>query len=209
MESMDRRLRESAAAGDPSTDGQESAGSPEGREAPEGGQEAGDAGAEGSPEGRSGAPSEGGRAGEPGAEPTEARGTPGPPRGGATRGDPRRLSDEEVRQYAREFGQRNEQLRAVRDQLRRAGRPVEELQAVLDAMNRLEREGIWDNPAQVAGLNEEVLEMLKRLEFDLRREVEGEAERRATLTGSDEVPPGYRELVEEYYKALAREGGGG
>ena len=197
VESMDRRLRESA-------------GNQEGGEAPEGGgQEAANAGTEGSPEGRAGEPGEGGQAGEPGDRPTEARGTPGPPRGGATRGDPRRLSDEEVRQYAREFGQRNEQLRAVRDQLRRAGRPVEELQAVLDAMNRLEREGIWDNPAQVAGLNEEVLEMLKRLEFDLRREVEGEAERRATLTGSDEVPPGYRELVEEYYKALAREGGGG
>ena len=56
----------------------------------------------------------------------------------------------------------------------------------------------------VAGLQEEILNRLKRLEFGLRREVEGEAERGATLTGSEEVPDGYRDLVEEYYRALAR-----
>ena len=100
-------------------------------------------------------------------------------------------------------------MRGLRDQLRQAGRPVEELRAVLDAMERLEREGIYDNPAQVAGLQEEILQLLKQLEFGLRREVEGDAERRATLTGSDEVPEGYRKLVEEYYRALARGGGSG
>jgi len=54
-----------------------------------------------------------------------------------------------------------------------------------------------------------MLNRLKRLEFGLRRDVEGEGERRATLTGSDEVPEGYRTLVEEYYRALARNGGNG
>jgi hypothetical protein len=53
-----------------------------------------------------------------------------------------------------------------------------------------------------------MLDRLKMLEFGLRREVEGEAERRATLTGADEVPDGYRRLVEEYYRALARGGSG-
>ena len=41
---------------------------------------------------------------------------------------------------------------------------------------------------------------------DQHAEGEGEADRRATLTGSDEVPDGYRNLVEEYYRALARSG---
>ncbi len=216
MESMDRRLRESADGARPG----EAEGGREG-EAPEG--EEGRAGQPGegaqpgqAPEGQRGqggqAPEggqpgeQGGAPGDPGARPGEARSQPGamPPGGGATRGDPRRLSDEEARQYAREFGQRGGQARELRDRLRDAGRDTGELDAVLDAMNRLQREGIWNDPQQVAALNEAILEQLKRLEFGLRREVEGEGERRATLTGSDEVPPGYRELVEEYYRALAR-----
>ncbi len=51
--------------------------------------------------------------------------------------------------------------------------------------------------------------MLKRLEFGLRREVEGQSTAPTARTGTDEVPEGYRRLVEEYYKALARSGRGG
>ena len=49
-----------------------------------------------------------------------------------------------------------------------------------------------------------MVDQLKRMEFSLRREVEGETGRNATLSGSDDVPDGYRALVEEYYRALAR-----
>jgi hypothetical protein len=51
-----------------------------------------------------------------------------------------------------------------------------------------------------------MLDQLKRMEFSLRREVEGETGRNPTLTGSDDVPDGFRTLVEEYYRALARGG---
>ena len=53
---------------------------------------------------------------------------------------------------------------------------------------------------------------LKRLEFGLRREVEGAPDGRAALGGSDDVPDEYRALVEEYYRKLAgsgRRGGSG
>ena len=131
-----------------------------------------------------------------------------PQGGGATRGDPRqRLSAEDVRQMRREFTERTGQLGEVQDRLAEAGRNAEELGAVLEAMQRLQREGIYDNPAQVAALQEEILQSLKRLEFGLRREVEGATDRRAALTGSDDVPDAYRKLVEEYYRKLA--GGGG
>jgi hypothetical protein len=131
---------------------------------------------------------------------------------GALRRDPRPFTAEEIRQFRSEFGQRNDQVRSLQNRLREAGQgSAQDLQAVLEAMARLEREGIYANPAQVAALNEEILNSLKRLEFGLRREVEGEPEQGATLTGSDEVPDGYRALVEEYYRALARgrPGGGG
>ena len=212
MEAMDRRLRESgqASPGEGSSPGEAPVESGEGQPGEAQGGEEGQ-GQEGQgQEGEGGGQGQGEPAGGPsGGEAGQARATGGPPSGGATRGNPRALGPEEIRQYTRELQERGEQVRALRDGLRQAGRPVEELQAVLEAMNRLERDGIWDDPAEVAGLNDEIVEMLKRLEFGLRREVEGETERRATLTGSDEVPPGYRELVEEYYRALARGGGGG
>ena len=50
---------------------------------------------------------------------------------------------------------------------------------------------------------------MKRVEFLLRREVEGESAGRAALTGTDEVPSGFRRMVEEYFRNLARGGGGG
>jgi len=134
--------------------------------------------------------------------------------GGATRGDPRRLSDEEIRQFRREFGAREGQVRDLRNQLNVAGADIADLNAVLDAMRRLQAAPIYDNPEQVAALQEQILESLKRLEFGLRREVEGPGERRAALSGSDDVPDAYRRLVEEYYRKLAggsgrNPGGGG
>jgi Domain of unknown function (DUF4175) len=148
-------------------------------------------------EGAAGQAQNGARRGSP----TDAADTPF---GGATGGAPRPLSPDEIRQFRREFGQRGEQLRGLQNQLREAGVPTGELQAAVDAMARLQRQGIYSNPAQVAELQNDILDRLKRLEFGLRRQVEGETGRGVTLTGSDEVPDGYRKLVEEYYRALAR-----
>ena len=135
-------------------------------------------------------------------------GTP-PTAGGATRGDPgQRLSQEEVRQMRREFTERAGQVGELRDRLNAAGRDAGDLDEVLRAMERLAREGTYGNPAQVSALHDEILQNLKRLEFGLRREVEGDGGRRAALTGSDDVPEAYRRLVEEYYRKLAAGGKG-
>ena len=77
------------------------------------------------------------------------------------------------------------------------------------AMERLQGNGIYDDPTQVALLQEEILEALKRLEFGLRRQVEGASEGPASLAGSGDVPDEYRQLVEEYYRKLAASGRGG
>ena len=79
-------------------------------------------------------------------------------------------------------------------------------------MQRLQQEAIYNDPAQVAQLQEQILQLLKRVEFGLRREVEGPTDGTAALGGSDDVPDEYRALVEEYYRKLAgsgRRGGSG
>jgi hypothetical protein len=43
-------------------------------------------------------------------------------------------------------------------------------------------------------------------EYALRRELEGTGVEKLRLSGSAEVPQGWRRLVEEYYRSLSREG---
>jgi hypothetical protein len=105
-----------------------------------------------------------------------------------------------------EFRQREGQVVDLRNQLSEAGRSTEDLREVLEAFRQLQSDEAYGDPAALADLSEDLLNQLKRLEFGLRREVEGGGERRATLTGADDVPDGYRRLVEEYYRALARGG---
>jgi hypothetical protein len=233
MEAMDRRLREPT--GQPGEQqGQEGQqgqpGQQEGQQGQPGqqqgqpGQQQGQQGQPGQQQGQQGQPGQqqgqqgqqgqrgGQQAGGGSDRPTDVGGQVPPfSGGGATRGDPRRLSDEEVRQFRREFSQREGQVRDLRDRLSAAGADASDLDAVLQAMRRLQQEPIYGNPAQVADLQEQILESLKRLEFGLRREVEGAGERRAALSGSDDVPDAYRKLVEEYYRKLAggRGPGGG
>jgi hypothetical protein len=57
----------------------------------------------------------------------------------------------------------------------------------------------------LAELQAAIIRDLKEFEYVLRRELVGAEARELLLSGSDEVPPEYRELVEEYYKSLAEE----
>jgi hypothetical protein len=74
-------------------------------------------------------------------------------------------------------------------------------------MRQLENPRLFDDPAEFERLRQAVVESVKQFEYALRRQAEGADRERLFLSGSDEVPPGYRELVEEYYRALSRTGG--
>ncbi|MDT8368824.1 MAG: DUF4175 family protein [Longimicrobiales bacterium] len=131
--------------------------------------------------------------------------------GGAVSGTPQPFTDEEIRQYRREFEARIRDARELRSALQDEGRTdeVRELDAAIEALERLSDPSIFDDLPQVGLLQESLRDNLGRVEFSLRREVRGEASDRAALTGSGEIPSEYRRLVEEYYRALARGGNGG
>lgn len=151
-----------------------------------------------------------GASGEPGGEPSEpgARATSEAPGGGAVRGDPTRpIPADEARRYAREYQQRFDDARELREALRGQGRDTPDLDRAIEALDRLRREESFGDLPQIEALRGQLRESLGRLEFTLRREVEGDAVGRAALQGSDEVPPEYRALVEEYYRTLSRGGG--
>ncbi len=129
------------------------------------------------------------------------------PDGGAG-GAPGRLSEEEARQFRSEIGQRRQDAEGLRNALNEQEIDAEELDAVIAAMRRLELARTYDDPEEVARLRKAIVEGLKSFEFRLRRELEGESVP-LFLSSDDEVPEGFRELVEEYYRELAKRNSGG
>ena len=126
--------------------------------------------------------------------------------GGATRGDPRAraLTPDEIRDFRREFEQRLGDAEALQRYLNEAGASAPEMSEVIDDLRALASAWPYGDLPALAQLQNELRENLQRLEFRIRREVEGDGSDRAVLNGFDEVPEGFRALVEEYFRALSR-----
>ena len=129
-----------------------------------------------------------------------AGGTPGNRRPGNGDFDPR-----DVRQWQREFRERGEDTRDLQRVLRAENfGEVGELDEILQAMRQFDDPRIYQSAEEIARLQSFVIEELKRFEYRLRREVDGDSDE-LFLAASDEVPVEFRDLIEEYFKALAEE----
>ncbi|MEE8521884.1 MAG: DUF4175 family protein [Gemmatimonadota bacterium] len=111
----------------------------------------------------------------------------------------------DIRQFQREFRERRAEAEELRDALRREGVATPDLDVAIDRLRELERRRIYGDPKGLDELQEQVIRGLKEFEYALRRQIDQDDDRELLLTGSDEVPEGYRELVEKYYKSLAGE----
>src|SRR5215813_12688535 len=131
----------------------------------------------------------------------------GPYGGGPRNGNDRTTSGNrpfDPRQFAREF--RNWQGDA--DQLRRdlsaAGVNPRDLDDIVNQLRQLGDEGAYSgNLEGVDKLQAAALEKLQAFEFSLRKKANPDQETLA-LSGSDEVPSGFRSQIEEYYRQLAK-----
>jgi hypothetical protein len=128
------------------------------------------------------------------------QGSPNGPGGG---GDARGMQYD-PRQFRNEAGQRLQDARALRSELAREGRDVTQLDGVIRDLEALQRDRTYANPQEVARLLTNVVDGAKQFEYSLRRELQGEDAEQLFLSGSDEVPEGFRKMVEEYYKSLSR-----
>lgn len=107
-----------------------------------------------------------------------------------------------MRQFQREFRQRRDDANRLRQDLRAEGIDVGDLENAIAALGRLANVRTFDDPEEVARLQADVLRGLKDFEFALRRDIGAQVER-FFLSGSDDVPVQYRELVEAYYRSLS------
>ena len=101
------------------------------------------------------------------------------------------------------------EARALGELIERAGADPRELEAMMNAMRALDRASTYDDPEEAIRLQAELVEGMKQLEFQLRRLFGTEDEDRLLLYQSGDVPEEYRELVEQYYRELAKSRGSG
>ena len=211
LESLEQRIRQGQARAE---NGEPQEGQPG---------QAGQPGQEGQP-GQAGQPGQEGQAGQPGQEGQNAQaggqpggadadglggnrfgspfgwGGPGDARPGDWAFDPR-----DVRQWQREFRERGADAQELQRMLRAENfGDVGDLAEIIQAMRELDDPRIYQSAEAIARMQSFVIEELKRFEYRLRREVDGDRED-LFLASSDEVPDGFRELIEEYFRALAEE----
>jgi hypothetical protein len=128
------------------------------------------------------------------------------PSGAAGGGDtrPDGLTSDQIRQLRSEVRQRLGEAQQLRGELSREGVDVEGLDRVIEGMRTLEGERVYLDPIGLERLQASVIDGIKEFEFSLRRQVLGDQQDKLFLSGTDEVPEGFRKLVEEYYRALSR-----
>ena len=138
------------------------------------------------------------------------RGGSGTPEGGG--GDRRsgNISPDNIRQFRAEIRERlgdAQELQKILGQEELVALDERRLDDVVAALRMLDSQRIYLDLAEVERLQSQIIERLRQFEFGLRRELEGEDRNRVFGLGSDEVPEGFRHLVDEYYKALSRNPG--
>ncbi len=124
--------------------------------------------------------------------------------GGVGNRRPGSYDPEAACQWQREFRQRAGEAQDIRRLLQQEDFAARDLDDVIRRMQALDDPRVYRNSEEIARLQNYLIEELKRFEYRLRREVDVESEE-LYLAASDAVPPGFRDLIEEYYRALSRE----
>lgn len=158
-------------------------------------------------QGRQGGGQQGGQLGQGGGQRGDGNDHGGPNNGGDNWGGwgQRVYTPGEVRQFRDQARYWANETQGLRDQLRNDRVNPADLDEVLRAMRQLDDDRVYMDAKELERLETLVAEGLKRFEFGLRREVEDAANDQPTLATTDEVPRGFRALVEEYYRSLSKQ----
>jgi hypothetical protein len=133
--------------------------------------------------------------------------TPGRTAGGDARPD---LAGGNVRQWQNQAGQLANDAQDLRRQLAQSGATQNDLKAVDEVIKSLRSMGAGGGNPDPRGLQQlagTALDKAKKLDFDLRKRTDTSTDQ-MFLGGSEEAPPKYKSLVDEYYRNLSKKGGG-
>jgi molecular chaperone DnaK (HSP70) len=123
--------------------------------------------------------------------------------GGSGDRRPGGMNGEDVRQFRGEITRWTREAEQLRKMLQGEKIDPKEIDAMLRNLRQLADDRVYKDANELARLQAQVTDSAKRLEYDLRRKVEG-AEGQLLLSGSDEVPEKFRKSVEQYYRSLSK-----
>ena len=126
----------------------------------------------------------------------------GVPNGGALNGG--RLSPEDAQQFSREAQQRLNDAQALREQIAKQGLPTAELDRAIEGLRQLADARVLQDTRTAADLRAKTIEGFKDFEFGLRRKLGEGDSTRVLLERSGDVPPAYKQHVEEYYRSIGK-----
>ena len=110
-----------------------------------------------------------------------------------------------MRQFTRELRARRLAADSLRRELAGLGQDPRQLDRIIAGLRDFENPRTLSDPKGLDRLESDLIEQLKQFEFTLWRALAaGPDGQRPALGASSRVPPEYRELVEEYYRSLAR-----
>jgi hypothetical protein len=187
MESLDQRMRDRAQQGN-----QQGAKGSQSSQGSQGGQQAqtGQAGAN-----ANGDPNGGARGG--------AYGGDGRNWGGGWYGGYGYWNPDDIRQFRRDYREWINDAETLRRLLQASGVNTRDLDDIIHDLTRFDNDRLYADPKGLEMLQASAIDKLKRFEFNLRRKAE-ESGDSLSLSGSDQVPEGFRQAIEEYYRSLAK-----
>jgi hypothetical protein len=112
-------------------------------------------------------------------------------------------SPDDVRQFRRDFREWMNDANALRRDLQNAGVDPRELDQILRDLRQFDNDQSYVDGRSLAALQASALEKLKTMEFGLKKKADGK-DLPLTLSGSEEVPVGFKDAIEEYYRSVAR-----
>lgn len=111
------------------------------------------------------------------------------------------LSEQDAQQFSRELAQRLADAQALQRDLQRQGVDTKELdRAIVNLRSMLDPSRLQETHA-AADLKAQTIDGLKTFEFGLRRNADDD---RVVIDRTGDVPPAYRQSVEEYYRAIGK-----
>jgi len=109
----------------------------------------------------------------------------------------------DIRQWRGEYREWARDAEALRRQLQANGVNPRELDEVIRDLQRFDNDRLYADPRGLEQLQASAIDKLKKFEFTLRRKVESGNDS-LSLSGSDQVPEGFRQAIEDYYRSLSK-----
>jgi len=110
---------------------------------------------------------------------------------------------DDVRQWRREYREWANDAEGLRRQLQASGVNPRDLDDIIRDLQKFDNDRLYVDPRGLELLQAAAIDKLKKFEFGLRRKADTNNES-LSLSGSDQVPDGFRQAIEEYYRSLAK-----